>query len=109
MPPGRRTLAYVEANSICGYACVRACRQGHRIGPLFADTPEIAERLFAGLAGRLYGAPIFLDVPEPNGEAVALAEAPRARAGLRDGAHVSRPGAGAAAGAHLRHHHLRAG
>ncbi len=74
MPPGRRTLAYVEANSICGYACVRACRQGHRIGPLFADTPEIAERLFSALAGRLYGAPIFLDVPEPNGEAVAMAK-----------------------------------
>lgn len=74
MPPGRRTLALVEANSICGYGCVRQCREGYKVGPLFADTPEIAERLFASLTGRLYGAPIFLDVPEPNGEAVALAE-----------------------------------
>lgn len=73
MPPGRRTLAFIEANSICGYGCVRACRQGYKIGPLFADTPDIAERLFAGLTGRLYGAPVFLDVPEPNAEAVALA------------------------------------
>ena len=72
-PPGRRTLAFVEANSICGYGSVRQCRRGYKIGPLFADTAEIAERLFSGLIGRLYGAPIFLDVPEPNGEAVALA------------------------------------
>ncbi len=73
MPPGRRTLAFVEANSICGYGCVRQCRAGYKIGPLFADTPDIAERLFAGLTGRLHGAQIYLDVPEPNAEAVALA------------------------------------
>ena len=73
MPPGRRTLAFVEANAICGYACARACREGYKIGPLFADTPDIAERLFSGLTGRLYGAPVYLDVPEPNEEAVALA------------------------------------
>ncbi len=72
-PPGRRTLAFVEADSICGYGCLRRCREGYRIGPLFADTPEIAERLFAALTARLHGAPIFLDVPEPNGKAVALA------------------------------------
>ncbi len=72
-PPGRRTLALVEANSICGYGCVRQCRAGYKIGPLFADTPEIAERIFSGLTGRLYGAPIYLDVPEPNAEAMALA------------------------------------
>ncbi len=73
-PPGRRTIAFVEANSICGYGSVRPCRAGYKIGPLFADTPDIAERLFAALTGRLYGAPIFLDVPEPNRAAVALAE-----------------------------------
>ena len=73
-PPGRRTLAFIEADSICGYGCARACRQGYKIGPLFADTREIAEQLFSALAGRLTGTPIFLDVPEPNAEAVALAK-----------------------------------
>ncbi len=73
-PPGRRTLAYVEADAICGYGCVRACRAGYKIGPLFADTADIAERLFSALAGRLSGAPVYLDVPEPNAEAVALAK-----------------------------------
>ncbi len=53
---------------------MRECRAGYKIGPLFADTPEVAERLFAALTSRLHGAPVFLDVPEPNAEAVALAE-----------------------------------
>jgi len=73
-PPGRRSLAFVEADSICGYGCVRMCREGYKIGPLVGDTPAIAERIFAGLSARLHGAPIFLDVPEPNAAAVALAE-----------------------------------
>ncbi len=72
-PPGRRALAFVEANAVCGYGCVRACREGYKVGPLFADTADVAERLFAALTGRLYGARIYLDVPEPNAEAVALA------------------------------------
>ncbi len=73
-PPGRRTLAFIEANSICGYGCVRQCREGYKIGPLFADSADIAERIFSGLTGRLTGAPVYLDVPEPNAEAVALAK-----------------------------------
>jgi hypothetical protein len=72
-PPGRRTLAFVEGNEVRGYGSVRACRSGYKIGPLFADTPDIAERLLAALTGRLRGTEIFLDVPEPNAEAVALA------------------------------------
>ncbi len=71
-PPGRRTLAFVEADSICGYGCVRQCREGYKVGPLFADTPDIAERLFGALTARLRGAPIFIDVPEPNADAMAL-------------------------------------
>ena len=108
-PPGRRTLAFVEANSLCGYGCVRACRAGYKIGPLLADTPEIAERLFAGLTGPLDGAPVFLDVPEPNAEAVALAK----RHGLTPVFETARmyrgPAPALPLGAHLRHHDVRAG
>ncbi len=73
-PPGRRTLAFVEDDRVKGYGCVRACRSGYKIGPLFADSAEIAKRLFSALTARLQGAPIFLDVPEPNAAAVALAK-----------------------------------
>ena len=70
--PGHRTVAFVEANTILGYGTIRPCAEGHKVGPLFADTPEIAERLFAALVSRHYGETVHLDVPEPNGDAVAL-------------------------------------
>ena len=57
-----------------GYGVLRACLQGFKIGPLFADDEEIAERLFAGLLARAPGAPVFLDTPEANPAAIALAE-----------------------------------
>ena len=73
-PPGRRTVAFVEDNAIRGYGCIRACREGSKIGPLFADNDAIAARLFAALTSRHVGEPVFLDVPEPNAAAIALAE-----------------------------------
>ena len=56
-----------------GYGVLRACREGFKIGPLFADDEETAERLFAGLIARAPGARVFLDTPEANPAAVALA------------------------------------
>jgi len=73
-PPGRRTLAYVADSVVRGYGSIRRCVDGFKIGPLFADTPEIAERLFSGLVSRHHGETVALDVPEPNAEAMALAE-----------------------------------
>ncbi len=72
-PDHRRTLGYVEDGQIRGYGTIRACREGHKIGPLFADTPAIAEALFNALVTPLGGQPVAIDVPEPNREAVALA------------------------------------
>lgn len=67
-------LAYVHDDSVCGYGVVRRCRDGHKIGPLFADAPAVAEALFAALAGSVpTGDDLYLDVPEPNADAVALA------------------------------------
>lgn len=72
--PPHRTLAYVDDGAIRGYGTIRACREGHKIGPLFADDPAIAEALLSGLAAPWPGEKVFLDVPEPNAAAVALAE-----------------------------------
>lgn len=52
----------------------RPCREGFKIGPLFADAADSAERVFAGLGAVTAGEPVFLDVPENNAEAVALAD-----------------------------------
>ena len=56
-----------------GYGVLRACREGFKIGPLFADDEETAERLLAGLVAGAPSAPVFLDTPEANPAAIALA------------------------------------
>ena len=66
-------LARVSGGNIKGYGVLRPCRSGFKIGPLFADDPDIAEALFRGLAARALGEPLFLDTPESNPSAIALA------------------------------------
>ena len=64
----------VEDSQILGYGLVRQCYRGHKIGPLFANTPEIGESIFSSLTNRVpEGSPIFLDVPEVNPSAVDIA------------------------------------
>ncbi len=71
--PPHRALGFREGGRLLGYGVIRACRQGFKIGPLFADRPDVAEALFLALAAEAAGAPLFLDPPEPNAEATALA------------------------------------
>jgi len=52
---------------------MRPCQTGYKIGPLFADSPAIAENLFAALSAQAPGEAIFLDVPENNPAAIAMA------------------------------------
>jgi len=56
-----------------GYGVIRQCVTGCKVGPLFADNPDIATQLFAALANYAKGRTIFLDVPEPNAAAISLA------------------------------------
>ena len=66
-------LGVIAQGKLRAYGLIRACRRGFKIGPLFADTPDTAERLFQGLLSQAPGQPVFLDVPQPNPEAIALA------------------------------------
>jgi ribosomal protein S18 acetylase RimI-like enzyme len=72
--PQAVALGAMEQNGLKGYGVLRACREGFKIGPLFADDEETAERLLAGLMAPAPGAAVFLDTPEANPAAVALAE-----------------------------------
>jgi hypothetical protein len=71
---GHRGLAAVAEGRLRGFAVVRPCRSGFKFGPLFADDAATAESLFLGLSQMVAGQDVFLDVPEPNREAVRLAE-----------------------------------
>ena len=71
--PGGMALGILRNRKLAGYGVLRACRSGYKAGPLFADSPELAERLFLALKARApEGAPVFLDVPEVNPAAVDL-------------------------------------
>lgn len=70
----RRGLAVVEDGDMKGYGTIRACRDGFKIGPLFAGSEEVADLLFRALAGSVKGQEVILDIPEPNAGAQALAE-----------------------------------
>lgn len=71
--PGSLTIGYVKNKKLLGYSMVRKCRNGYKVGPLFADSKQIAKelfermRVFVGIDNFIY-----LDVPEPNKEAMEL-------------------------------------
>jgi GNAT superfamily N-acetyltransferase len=71
--PQAVALGVVDERRLKGYGVLRACREGFKIGPLFADDEETAERLLSGLLSRPPGAAVFLDTPEANPATVALA------------------------------------
>ncbi|MFG1351156.1 GNAT family N-acetyltransferase [Xanthobacter autotrophicus] len=73
-PPFGRACAFVADGAVKGYGVIRRCREGHKIGPLFADDAEAAAALFGTLVATAQGGPVFLDVPEPHAAARALAE-----------------------------------
>jgi|JI10StandDraft_1071094.scaffolds.fasta_scaffold517762_2 hypothetical protein len=72
--PHSHGYALVRDGALAGYGVVRRCRVGWKVGPLFADDAAAAETLFRGLAAQAGEGPVFLDVPEVNAAAVAMAE-----------------------------------
>ncbi|KTC83494.1 GNAT family N-acetyltransferase [Legionella cincinnatiensis] len=67
-------LGYVQEDQLRGYGVIRKCFAGYKIGPLFADTASIAEKLFAHLSEFAQGETIYLDIPENNPFAVDLVQ-----------------------------------
>lgn len=70
---GHAARVLLRDGEIAGWGVVRPCRDGHRIGPLVAVDEAGAEALFGALAAVAAPGPVFLDAPEPNGAAAALA------------------------------------
>lgn len=72
----RWSIAALREGEIAGYATIRECRTGYKIGPLFADATAIAHALIATLVEMTPpDAAVSLDTPEDNEDAVALARA----------------------------------
>ncbi|MDM0021990.1 GNAT family N-acetyltransferase [Variovorax saccharolyticus] len=97
--PDATGLAWLADGKLAGWGLIRRCREGHKIGPLVADTPEIANALYAALCAAVPdGNTVYLDVPLPNASAVALAQAQ----GLRSVFETARMYAGPAPACELR-------
>lgn len=78
--PDCHALGIMQNGRLSGYGVIRPCRYGYKIGPLYAESSELAEALFQTLRSRVDpSASVFLDVPEANPSAVKLAERHRMR------------------------------
>jgi GNAT superfamily N-acetyltransferase len=68
-------LGIVENQKLVASGVIRACKNCFRIGPLFADSLELAESLLTAL--RTYApadSPVSIDIPETNEAALVLAK-----------------------------------
>jgi GNAT superfamily N-acetyltransferase len=64
--PDALALACLRAGQLAGYGVVRRCRDGFKIGPLFADDIVAARALYGQLSAPACSGPLFLDAPENN-------------------------------------------
>ena len=72
--PDHVALAYVR-DTLQGYAVMRPCQTGYRIGPLFAHDVPAAQALLTGLFAHVPpGTELFLDVPDSNAAAMRWAQ-----------------------------------
>lgn len=71
--PASCSFATLEGGVLRGYAVARRCRNGWKVGPLFAENRALATQLFRRCWEAAAEGPLFLDVPEANAEGLALA------------------------------------
>ena len=72
---GSKALGFMNNGKLEGYGVIRPCREGFKIGPLFADSPVIADKLFVALIADLpKDTHFFLDIPDLNKDGMAMAQ-----------------------------------
>lgn len=70
----RRTLVAGEDGGITAFGTIRACREGHKIGPVFAPDAPTALQLIESLVAAAGADLIMIDIPDPNTAGVAVAD-----------------------------------
>ncbi len=65
--------AVLKNAEIVGYGVARPCHQGYKVGPLFADTMDIADKILSSLLSEINGELVQIDIPELNTAALKLA------------------------------------
>ncbi|GEK10122.1 GNAT family N-acetyltransferase [Pseudoalteromonas peptidolytica] len=73
--PNSYACGIYEEGKLFACGVIRPCHTGYKIAPLYAESPELAEQMFLALKSQVpQSSPIYLDVPEVNAAAIALAQ-----------------------------------
>ena len=64
--PESRTLCSLHNNIINGFGTIRRCSTDYEIGPLFADSPDIAINLINALVEKIVGQNYYIKMPMSN-------------------------------------------
>ncbi|CAN5922427.1 GNAT family N-acetyltransferase [soil metagenome] len=89
--PERAAMVAVRDGMLVGFAVMRACQAASRVGPLFAQSSEVAAALVSALADKTGATAVAIDMPDINKPAVAMAE----QAGLKPSFETARMYTGA--------------
>ncbi|SMD24597.1 GNAT family N-acetyltransferase [Kibdelosporangium aridum] len=72
--PGHTAVAAIRDGHLHGFAVMRPASGAHRIGPVYADSQDVALALVIGLSACAPGRPVCVDVPDINECATILME-----------------------------------
>jgi hypothetical protein len=72
--PGHIGRGIVRDGRLVAWGVMRPCRKGNKIGPLVADDRDAAEAVLGALLACADAGEIFLDIPNVNHDAIALAQ-----------------------------------
>jgi hypothetical protein len=71
----RIALLSAGSGGVAGYGVARRCREGFKIGPLFADRTDLALAMVAAFSGATAGEPLHIDVPVGQVQFTAMLQA----------------------------------
>jgi GNAT superfamily N-acetyltransferase len=72
--PNAYAIGLFVKDRMVGYGVARPARTGYKLGPVFAERLDFAERLVSSLMAYIQGEQVQLDVPEPNRAGIEIAE-----------------------------------
>jgi len=67
-----KTFKLLDHGVLAGFAVLRKCNTGYKIGPLFAKTAGAGEELYKACLNAVPGEPVFIDIPMVNTAATDL-------------------------------------
>lgn len=77
LKPPRAAKVIIRDGNVCGYAVCRKCHDGYKVGPLFAQTADDAQKLLSACAAEIGDETLHIDVPAAQTEFCTYLEAYR--------------------------------